>query len=462
MLTRRLLTAGMAGFGLTGASAAGANAADSRFEGRWYGALSLGSTRLRLELVITDDKATLYSVDQGNSAIPASDMQINGDEILLSFAVIKARYQGRLSGEQLKGTFHQGADLPLDFSRTAQTQTVTALTQSALDATLKSTKATAMGAGAAKGDMSQIWLSGQRSIDDKTALSNTDAWHIGSMTKSMTATLVGRLVEAGVVRFDMTVGQILGDRIASMLPAYKDVSFLHLLSHHSGLQANIELVDLSRFSRYDAKDIKAERIELVTLALKQTPVAPMGEKFLYSNNGFIVAGTMLEAVTGQTWENLITQHLFAPLGLPSAGFGAPKGAAIMGHADLPTGVRAFVPPRDLTTDNPQVLGPAGTVHISLPDLLTYLKAHATAREDLLKKETWATLHTAPFGHDYALGWVVRGDGSRWHNGTNTLWYSEMLFNAAAGKVACAAANEAGPVSQAKVGETLLGAQASLV
>jgi hypothetical protein len=77
--------------------------------------------------------------------------------------------------------------------------------------------------------------------------------------------------------------------------------------------------------------------------------------------------------------------------------------------------------------------------MSMRDLLQFLKAHRD-RTEFLRPETWRALHTPPFGGDYAMGWIVRSDGARWHNGSNTLWYAEATFNEASGTVAAAACN----------------------
>ena len=73
-------------------------------------------------------------------------------------------------------------------------------------------------------------------------------------------------------------------------------------------------------------------------------------------------------------------------------------------------------------------------------LLRYLSAHRD-RTPYLKPESWDTLHTPPFGGDYAMGWVVRSDGGLWHDGSNGLWYAEALVDAGGEIVAAAAAND---------------------
>src|SRR5690606_13073877 len=86
--------------------------------GEWHGALDLGSQRLRLRLVVAEGPtATLYSVDQGNVAIPVQSTAISNGELTLTIPVISASYRGRLNNGRIEGQFTQGGTLPLVFTR---------------------------------------------------------------------------------------------------------------------------------------------------------------------------------------------------------------------------------------------------------------------------------------------------------------------------------------------------------
>jgi CubicO group peptidase (beta-lactamase class C family) len=200
------------------------------------------------------------------------------------------------------------------------------------------------------------------------------------------------------------------------------------------------------------------------MALAMPPKGPPVATFEYSNNGYVVAGAMLERKLGASWEELISTRLFAPLGLASAGFGAPgrKGETVepVGHAKGVLGSLAAYRVGEGVSDNPVALGPAGRVHMSLADLLTYLAAHRD-EDPILRPESWRTLHKPPFGGDYAMGFIVKPDGSLWHNGSNTLWYAEARFDAAAGLAAAAVANDGDLAkSSIAVGNALIAASAA--
>jgi CubicO group peptidase (beta-lactamase class C family) len=172
----------------------------------------------------------------------------------------------------------------------------------------------------------------------------------------------------------------------------------------------------------------------VKALLALQPETPPGTKHVYSNQGYAIAGAMLERKTGLAWEELMRQYLFAPLQLKSAGFGAP---ATIGKVDQPWGhirILGLLPvgPDAPNADNPAAIGPAGTVHCSIEDLAKYAAFHLAGDRGevtLLKPETFQKLHSAvPDNDDYAFGWVVLQRGwarsrALWHNGSNTMFYA---------------------------------------
>jgi CubicO group peptidase (beta-lactamase class C family) len=151
---------------------------------------------------------------------------------------------------------------------------------------------------------------------------------------------------------------------------------------------------------------------------------------IYSNQGYSIIGAMLEKLTGTPWEKLITDRLFKPLHLDTAGFGPPGTPGLVdepwGHARRG---QKMVP---LQEDNPPSIGPGGTVHCSLDDLARYtiFQMDKEQKAGLIQPATLVRLHTPPHESNYACGWIVlvRGwaDGKvLMHNGSNTMWYVVM-------------------------------------
>lgn len=298
------------------------------------------------------------------------------------------------------------------------------------------------------GDEVDIGVAGLRAIDDEAVIGRDDLWHMGSNSKAMTATLVARLVEQGVVDWDDTIGQHLGEAVPDMDPAYRDLTFRHLLSHHAGIAPNVGMVAMIAFNQQGASGdpLPPQRIDYATRVLTQSPAATPETGFLYSNAGYVVAAAMIEQVTGESWETLITREVFEPLGMNSAGFGAPGSADAVdqprGHRGGLFGSRAMEP--GPMADNPPVMGPGATVHVSLPDLARFLQAHlAGARGEetgYLTAESWQTLHTPPFGGNYAMGWGFNGT-QLLHAGSNTMWFVQMVIEPPTGRAYVVAFND---------------------
>ena len=440
--------AAIAGLAIIGSGIASLARAAQPLEGEYWGTLQVGGAGLRLRLVIGVETAGLYSLDQGNAAILASKVTRSGQGILIEFATIGARYEAVPTATGLDGIFTQGAALPLRMERGAPPASVDPLA-GLIDGTLDQARLarirTALGTPAMglswqrKGASATILVDGTRAAGSPARVTPADRWHLGSITKSFTATLFARMVEAGAVRWDTTIDAVLGKTLGPIPAAYSGLTARELLSHMAGLPANIALEDLTKFPRFSA-DSRADRLAYAKLALAAPPVAPRRTKMVYSNSGYVLAAAMLEVLADKPWEQLVKQQVLGPLGLRSAGFGPPGSAALVdqprGHAIAPDGTRAPV-----WLDNPAVLGPAGRLHMCLPDVLTYLAAHRDRPKALLTTENWDMLHQPPFGGSYALGWVIRPDGTVWHNGSNTAWYAEAAFDRASGLLTASTAND---------------------
>lgn len=277
-----------------------------------------------------------------------------------------------------------------------------------------------------QGFAAEVIADGLRAAGQAAPVTPFDKWHLGSITKSFTALLFARAVEAGVIGWDTR----LGTALPGVPRAYRKVTAIELLSHHAGLPADIALPDLLALPRIEV-DARASRQRYVDLALAMPPVAPPRSSYSYSNCGPVVAARMLEVATGKAWEDLLREQVLEPLGLTSAGFGAPLGDQPRGHDHG----------KPILQDNPAAMGPAGRLHMNLTDLLTYLAAHRD-RTALLQRESWAQLHMPRFASNYALGWFVGKQGALWHNGSNTAWYAEAAVEPGSGLVMAHCSNDA--------------------
>jgi CubicO group peptidase (beta-lactamase class C family) len=273
---------------------------------------------------------------------------------------------------------------------------------------------------------------GLRANGHPERVTTNDRWHIGSDTKAMTATLIARLVEQGKLRFEDTLADAFPQLAAGMNAQYRTVTITQLLSHTAGLPPLTDEKELGPFyaATKGIGELPAQRAAVTRTYLAMAPASKFGE-FAYSNLGFIIAGAIAEARTGKSWEDLIREQIFAPLGIVNAGFGAP-GAP--GKVEQPQGHNEGRPlePGTDDADNPPAIGPAGTVNIALKDWLLFAQdqlAGVHGRGKLLTPETYRKLHT-PVTGAYALGWGVRpGENGvplvLGHSGSNGYWFADI-------------------------------------
>jgi CubicO group peptidase (beta-lactamase class C family) len=201
------------------------------------------------------------------------------------------------------------------------------------------------------------------------------------------------------------------------------VTLEQLLTHRSGLPANGPWMVLKGDSTTE------QRRSLLDQWASWEPPHPPGKEFLYSNAGYAFAGLMAEQTTGKSWEDLMTEGLFQPLGMTTAGFG-PPGAK--DKVEEPWGHTSDGKPSQF--DNAPSIGPAGTVHCSLSDWAKFVALHlqgAQGKGELLQPETFQKLHTPPPDNgDYAFGWgaVERewaGGVALTHSGSNSMWFATV-------------------------------------
>jgi CubicO group peptidase (beta-lactamase class C family) len=262
---------------------------------------------------------------------------------------------------------------------------------------------------------------GVRRVGHDEPVTIGDTLHLGSCTKAMTATLIGRLVEQGKLDWDDCVADTLPDIRSQIAPQFHDVTVLELLTHRSGVPENPPdwWLDGGR-ATFD------NRMRIVVDAIG-TKRPARSEKFRYSNLGYMIAGLMAEKVTGQSWEELLTTEVFEPLGIRSGGFGVP---GLDTDTPQPWGHREENTLEPVQLDNAPALGPAGTVHMTIGDWARFVSAHFDqADSSLITADTRKLLHTPSQGTDYACGWGVTklGGGSYQlsHSGSNTFWYSTV-------------------------------------
>jgi len=276
------------------------------------------------------------------------------------------------------------------------------------------------------GQIMALGSTGIRKVGDPAPFLATDTIHLGSDTKAMTAILIGQLVDRKELTLDSTMRDIFPDLEAKMHPAMATNTVRNLLNHNGGFPHDLDWEALAATQL----PLPRQRRLAVERALSVPPATPIGS-YLYSNIGYVLLGAIIEAKTGQPWEEVMRKKIFVPLHMASAGFGPP---GTPGKVDQPWGhslEQGKLIPQQF--DNPPVLGPAGTVHCSISDWSKFIAETLHAAQGhptLVSAQTFQQLTTPQLKQNYAGGWMstIRtwANGlALTHAGSNTRWYCSV-------------------------------------
>jgi CubicO group peptidase (beta-lactamase class C family) len=257
-------------------------------------------------------------------------------------------------------------------------------------------------------------------------MSAASAVPAGSITKVATATVVTALVADDDLELDQPVGEVMGTPglVDSLTPR-------RLLSHTSGLPS-------------DPADAAGGCLREVRNAV---PVCPPGTAFSYSNLGYALVGSVIEAVTGMTWREAVEAIVLRPSKIEPVYAGSAR--SVPGHARA-TGPSGARPVEQVL---PPMLEPAGALALSARDLVELGRIHL-GKPGLLDVVTAADMHqpvpeAEPFGlaDGWGLGIACFGEGAdRWlgHDGTADGTSCHLRIDqAGACVVACTANSVAG-------------------
>ena len=282
-------------------------------------------------------------------------------------------------------------------------------------------------------------VSGFRTLSKKNSIEVNDRFHLGSITKSMTASLIGRLIENGSIDESTTIGDIL--KRTPMKEAYKNVTIRQLLDHRGGIPAYLEVNEGIEAKILASSDkTTKQRKTFVEMVLNEEPASKPGA-FAYSNAGYALLGYMAEVIAKESWEDQIEKYILSPLEMNTAGIGWPN------KKDQPNGYQGSL--GQLIAQDPDYqigsyLAPAGDVNASSSDLAKYLIAHMKGlkgENTFIKAETIQLLHASK---SYSGGWIINenkeGNMMHHHSGSGGTFFALMMIIPATGDGYAVAAN----------------------
>lgn len=275
---------------------------------------------------------------------------------------------------------------------------------------------------------------GKKVSNQEEVVTLDDKWNIGSVTKSMTSTLSALLVDKGFLSWDTTLVELFPEFESYMQDKYKDVTLVELLSHTAGLPEDSD--ELWQEYVDDEDDLITQRYEFTYEALVYENENSKGT-YLYSNINYVVVASILEKVSGLSFEELIKTYLFDELNMTNTQVGTSNlNSNVQGH--VKQGNTWIVKSSsEINSDNVSIVAPAGSqTFISIDDMAKYLQVHLKAKlgmqTTLMNSENFNKLHEKVVMADsdlgYALGWFTESDYGLQHSGSNGRWYSLAFVN----------------------------------
>ena len=268
---------------------------------------------------------------------------------------------------------------------------------------------------------------GYKDLETKERIDADTMWAIASCSKSFTGTLLGMLVDDGVLDFDRPIKDYLPDFKMYDAFATAECTLRDMMCHRTGLAS------------YDAvwsDDTIKERSELWRRLQYLKPNLPFRYKAQYNNYMVDMAAHVAEKVTGKSWDDMVNDRIFRPLGMT-------RSSTLVKYLNESENVcTGYWPGEDgpfkVAHWNSDVSAPAGGINSTINDMLKYLDFHLKRGvlpdgTRLMKEETMRDLHmqnirytlwpwrfdeVSPIG-GYAMGWYndnYRGEPMYWHLG----------------------------------------------
>lgn len=230
--------------------------------------------------------------------------------------------------------------------------------------------------------------------DDQIPNTPHTKYRIGSITKQFTAMAILLLQDRGLLK----VQDLICNYIPECPDSWQEVTLHHLLTHTSGIPDLTEFADFKTFKALPSTPWQTiERFKDEPLDFQP------GEKWHYSNSGYVLLGYIIEQVTGQSYQVFLQQNIFDPLQMTHTGYDHNDGSLATGY----TG-------RDSHWETPDYIDmtlpyAAGGLYSTVEDLYRWDQALYT--EQLVSEETLDLMFTphakmAMNGLGYSYGWFI--------------------------------------------------------
>ena len=251
-------------------------------------------------------------------------------------------------------------------------------------------------------------------------------FEIGSITKTFTATILAHYVDEGKISLSDAITKYLPDTVAAN-PELKNITIVNLINHTSGLPSLPN--NFASQNPYDPLNPYANyNKQLLFAYLKNCSlVTPPGKKYAYSNLAVGLLGTILEKVSGRSFEEMVSAIVVNPLGMKTTvqhlyPLLKTRFAVVYNEDGQPTAAWDF-----------DALASCGSLRSTVDDLVLYAKANLNDNGPTPLSMALKLTHQVTFNNDARLGlaWhiiLVNGVSYYFHNGGTYGSSSFLAFN----------------------------------
>lgn len=279
---------------------------------------------------------------------------------------------------------------------------------------------------------------GTRAVGSTEPVTPDTVFRLASVSKTIASTAAAVMVQNQQLMWDASLYDTVQDVRFKNATYGKQVTLRDLLAHTSGLipHAYTNLIE----DNVPYKDV-VQRLKTVDFS------CPPKTCYGYQNVVFSLAGDMIQARSGDTYEDFVSKHLFAPLGMENASFGIEALEANANHT-LPHVMRQGKWQSVKVNQNYYNIAPAAGANASINDMAKWLMAHMGYRPDVLALPTLDQLQSklvrtsvarSHYGQQpamvktwYGLGWRIFDVGAYQnfvhHGGWVQGFRAEMVFN----------------------------------
>jgi D-alanyl-D-alanine carboxypeptidase len=304
------------------------------------------------------------------------------------------------------------------------------------------------------GVVAGVWVPGEKAwetaqgvgdVRSSRPIALNDHFPIRSVTKSFTVTLILQLVHQGEISLDDPIEQYVPG-----IPNGNEITLAQLAAMESGVK---NYTDVDAFLSALAADFGRPwtPLEIIDLALPESPVFAPGAEYDYSNTNTILLGMVVEMVTGEPIVETYRKNIFEPLGLTKTSY--PNGTNIPDPYPTPYEVDPMTGDlKELPIVNLSAFGAAGGMVSTLEDLHKWGEALGTGQligPCLQQTRLW---HSRPATHGpeydrYGLG-IGNLKGWWGHTGEGLGYQAATFYDPRIGAVISVAVNSSQPVNVA--------------